>query len=264
MKYSILVILSWFFSSYAMTNQESVDNEAIVNTKVDPGLINGTEWDIVCEPGKFLNNDGTSLSCKQCSKNIFRSSYASVNIDGAPDHLKHHKCCSFPTQVVCMEMMKQYKDACDDATACSNYGGQCVPSAEWLGGKTIDDAMKVKNCFNFTDKTSCEGAQHTVNGNDGSDTYCWWSTASPTQQNNKCKENPSTPLYCGTQSNGQTNSYSLKTIIGNYPSGSITNVDQFCKSLDPNTCNDYSAQGGGYGTGGSSGGTNSACCQVVA
>jgi len=263
MKYSILVILSWFFSSYAMTNQESVDNEAIVNTKVDPGLINGTEWDTICQAGYFLNNDGTSLSCKQCSKNTFRSSYASVNIDGAPDHLKHHKCCSFPTQVVCMEMMKQYKDACDDATACSNYGGQCVPSAEWLGDKKIDDAMKANNCFNFTDKTSCETAPHTddngdaVNGNDGTNTYCWWSTASPTQQNNKCKENPSTPKYCGTQPDQTTNIYSLKTIIGNYPSGSITNVDQFCKSLDADTCADYSNGSGGYG------GANNDCCQVI-
>ena len=64
-----------------------------------------------------LHNYGDNLSCQECDEDVFEGSYTNVNIDNAPDHLKHHKFCLFPSQVVCIEMMKRYKGAC--VTTCA-------------------------------------------------------------------------------------------------------------------------------------------------
>ena len=253
-------------------NAASIADEANVHTKTDPGKMDVDKWNILCEAGKFLNNNGTALSCQTCDETTFKDSYTSVNIDGVEDHLKHHKCCLFPSQVVCVEMMKRYKEACssDCGSGGGGSGGQCVPNAEWLGSQQIKDAMDDTNCFLIDNENDCKTQRHEIGvdqngvpqyaiGNDQLEYYCWWSTASPEQPNNNCEATPSTPTYCNAASTRH-----LESLISNFDSNSITDLDNFCGSLDPDTCNDYSAQGGGYGTSSADGNTRASCCQVVA
>ena len=98
-------------------NQQSINDEANVHTKTDLGKMDVDKWNILCEAGYYLHNNGTTLSCQECNEDTFKDSYTSVNIDDTPEHLKHHKCCLFPSQVVCIEMMKRYKEAC--VTTCA-------------------------------------------------------------------------------------------------------------------------------------------------
>ena len=83
----------------------------------DPGEVEETAWDLYCPAGEYVHNNGTSLSCKACDINTFRSEFKKDNVLGVEDNnLKHYRCCSFITQVVCVKMLQMYKESCEDVS----------------------------------------------------------------------------------------------------------------------------------------------------
>lgn len=90
----------------------------IIVQRSDPGQVDETQWQVICESGEFLHNFGDRLECTQCDKTVFRISYLSDNVNGVTDsNLKHYRCCSFLSQSVCMKMLSTYKEACE-STLC--------------------------------------------------------------------------------------------------------------------------------------------------
>lgn len=83
----------------------------------DPGEVEETAWDLYCPAGEYVHNNGNSLSCRECDINTFRSEFKKDNVLGVEDkNLKHYRCCSFITQVVCVKMLQMYKESCEDVS----------------------------------------------------------------------------------------------------------------------------------------------------
>lgn len=128
--------------------------------------------------------------------------------------------------------------------------GQCVPRDEWLGDGTIHLAMSNLNCFTLGDQNSCEAARYPNAANphmglSGDGQYCMWNTGVSAG----CTESTPTAAYCKSDSDAR-----LGKILTNHNSG-FNNLQEFCQSLDADTCNAYSANHvGGYGT------PSNACC----
>jgi len=173
------------------------------------------------------------------------------------------KCCPNDSKDGCAALKTAYENCVAGTTCEAAPAGQCVPRDEWLGDGRIHYAMGVLNCFTLGDQQSCEAARVTCPdaetcvqpdqnnlymGLSGDGQYCMWNTGVSAG----CTESTPTAEYCKSDSDAK-----LGKILSNYNSG-FGSLQEFCQSLDADTCNVYSMNhggDGGYATAGN------ACCE---